>query len=63
MKTLPDLPPAVVNALDAASPGLGKQKAVILTALSSEYRAARSHLTQLREATHPPGTVCEIGEF
>jgi len=63
MRTLPDLPPVVVSASDTVSPGLNKQKAVILTALQMEYRAVQGHLTQLREAIHPLGTVYGIGGF
>ena len=38
-------------------------KAVIVTALPVEYRAAREHLCNLREVTHPKGTVYEVGAF
>lgn len=39
-------------------------RAVILTALSVEYRAARKHIAaNIREQTHPRGTVYEIGKF
>jgi transcriptional regulator with AAA-type ATPase domain/nucleoside phosphorylase len=40
-----------------------RSRALILTALREEYRAARSHLTEIREITHPQGSVYEIGEF
>ncbi len=40
-----------------------RSRALILTALREEYRAARSHLTEIREVTHPQGSVYEIGEF
>jgi nucleoside phosphorylase len=37
--------------------------AVILTALPVEYKAASAHLTNLREDTHPQGTVYGLGDF
>ncbi|MBR8827665.1 MAG: 5'-methylthioadenosine/S-adenosylhomocysteine nucleosidase [Gomphosphaeria aponina SAG 52.96 = DSM 107014] len=37
--------------------------AVILTALSVERKAVRSHLTELNEETHPQGTIYERGKF
>jgi nucleoside phosphorylase len=37
--------------------------AVILTALSIEYLAVRSHLTNLKEVFHPQGTIYEQGTF
>jgi tetratricopeptide (TPR) repeat protein/nucleoside phosphorylase len=37
--------------------------AVVLTALRLEYSAVRAHLTDLRETTHPQGTVYETGRF
>ncbi|HEY3445779.1 MAG TPA: 5'-methylthioadenosine/S-adenosylhomocysteine nucleosidase [Myxococcales bacterium] len=42
---------------------MSMKKAIIVTALPSEYQAVRAHLTDLREKTHPRGTVYEIGIF
>jgi nucleoside phosphorylase len=39
------------------------RQAVILTALALEYQAVRAHVTNLREETHPQGTVYERGRF
>jgi tetratricopeptide (TPR) repeat protein len=38
-------------------------RAVILTACPEEYLALRDHLTNIREETHPKGTVYELGQF
>jgi nucleoside phosphorylase len=40
-----------------------KQIAVIFTALAVEYGAVRSHVTDVREETHPSGNVYERGVF
>src|SRR5437588_4799577 len=39
------------------------QRALIVTALPVEYKAAGAHLTNLHEVTHTQGTVYEIGAF
>lgn len=38
-------------------------RAVILTTHSDDYQAARAHLTDIEEETHPQGTVYELGQF
>lgn len=39
------------------------QRAVILSALKIEYQAVRTYLIDLKEETHPKGTVYERGNF
>ncbi|HZH14393.1 MAG TPA: pentapeptide repeat-containing protein [Archangium sp.] len=39
------------------------RRAVVLTALSLEYKAIRTHLLDLREEVHPAGTIYERGFF
>jgi nucleoside phosphorylase len=39
------------------------RKAVVLTALPIEYKAARKHLSEVSETVHPSGTVYESGRF
>src|SRR5258708_143251 len=40
-----------------------EQIAVVLTALSLEFKAARAHLTDVRTVEHPNGTIYELGRF
>jgi nucleoside phosphorylase len=40
-----------------------RRRALLLTALPLEYKAVINHLQNLREETHPRGTVYEVGEF
>jgi len=39
------------------------RRALLMTALPLEYKAVTAHLQNLREETHPRGTVYEVGEF
>lgn len=36
---------------------------IVMTALQSEYRAIRAHLTDVRQRTHPAGTIAEVGRL
>jgi len=38
-------------------------RALVVTALALEYKAVRARLHNVREATHPQGTVYEVGDF
>ncbi len=49
--------------VDEQQNAISVHSAVILTALSVEYKAVRAHLTDLKEETHPQGTVYERGKF
>jgi nucleoside phosphorylase len=49
--------------VDEKQNAISVRSAVILTALSVEYKAVRAHLTNLQEETHPQGTVYERGKF
>lgn len=43
--------------------GMQVLKAVMFTALPVEYKSVSAHLTDLKEETHPQGTVYERGKF
>jgi nucleoside phosphorylase len=49
--------------VDQQQNAISVRSAVILTALSVEYKAVRAHLIDLQEETHPQGTVYERGKF
>ncbi|MCY1083088.1 phosphorylase family protein [Archangium lansingense] len=53
---------SVPSRSDASHEG-SVRRAVVLTALGLEYKAVRTYLGELREETHPAGTVYERGFF
>jgi nucleoside phosphorylase len=52
-----------IDQLQELDQAKGIPKAVILTALSVEFKAVSAHLTNLQEETHTQGTVYERGRF
>jgi 5'-methylthioadenosine/S-adenosylhomocysteine nucleosidase len=62
-------PPAPIAGPPAAdpppppAPATTLRRAVILTALALEFRAVRDQLTDVRQTTHPAGTVYDVGRL